>query len=158
MIDFIDDFLPYSEYEYVVNHCLNSPYYYGEKDYKDTRPVGMISRIEKNDSIFKIFDKEIGDKVKKVKNLSIQRMYINCFAPEEKTFFHRDGKHGITCLFYANTDYEINSGGETQLIVDNLGINILPIPNRLAFFDANILHKATSFTNKHRFTIVVKYV
>jgi hypothetical protein len=158
MIDFIDNFLPHIEYEHAINYCLTAPYYYGEVDDKlSPRPAGMTSEIAKESQIFKIFDTEINKKVKEVKDLSIYRMYVNCFAPEERAFYHSDGKTGITCLFYVNPDYDVNVGGETQFIVGNNGINILPIPNRLAFFDANILHKATSFVDKHRFTIAIKY-
>ena len=34
---------------------------------------------------------------------------------------------------------------------------IEPEPNRLCFFDASILHRATSFRTKHRFTVALKY-
>ena len=157
MIDFVDNFLFHHEYESVINYCLNAPYYYGEQDSKRTRPTGMISNITEENFIFKLFDKKINKKVEQVKNLSIYRMYINCFAPDEKAFFHIDGNCGITCLFYVNSDYDVDDGGETQFILNNTGVNILPLPNRLSFFDATILHKATSIKNKHRFTIAVKY-
>ena len=157
MIEFIDDFLSYEDYEHVVDYCLTAPYYYGEKDNSSNRPTGMISEISKESSIFKIFEQSIDKKVKEIKNLSIYRMYVNCFAPEENSFYHTDGETGITCLFYVNQNYNVNSGGETQFIVKDTGINILPIPNRLAFFDASILHKATSFKDKHRFTVAIKY-
>ena len=158
MLDFIDNFLPYKEYEYVINYCLSSPYYYGETDNPGNRPTGMTSNISNDSFIFKIFDKAIQEKVDQVKNLPIHRMYINCFAPDEKAFFHTDGNQGFTCLFYVNPDYDVNDGGETQFIVNSSGINILPLPNRLSFFKVPLLHRATSFRNKHRFTIAIKYL
>jgi len=33
----------------------------------------------------------------------------------------------------------------------------VPLPNRLMMFDARLLHRATSFRDRHRFTIAVKY-
>ena len=157
MIDFIDNFLPYQEYKSVIDYCLNVPYHYGASDNYGERPTGMTSKIRKENYIFKLFNEKIREKVKQVENLSIHRMYVNCFAPEEKAFYHKDKDSVITCLFYVNTEYKINSGGETQFIIGNIGTSVLPIPNRLAFFDANIIHKATAFTDKHRFTIAVKY-
>ena len=95
----------------------------------------------------------LGDKAP----ISLASRSLGSLAPDEKAFFHIDGNCGITCLFYVNSDYDVDDGGETQFILNNTGVNILPLPNRLSFFDATILHKATSFKNKHRFTIAVKY-
>ena len=47
--------------------------------------------------------------------------------------------------------------GETQFLIDKEIRGILPYPNRMIQFDASIQHRATSFTNTHRFTLAVKY-
>ncbi len=49
-------------------------------------------------------------------------------------------------------------GGETQFLIDDEIRGILPFPNRLVYFDANILHKATSYRTGHRFTLALKYI
>ena len=158
LIDCIDNFLNESNYISVIQHCVSTSYQYGETDSINTPPSGMVSSIEKNSQIYNIFDKNIKEKISVVSNLQIYRMYINCFAPREIPYYHKDGETGITCLFYVNPDYEYNMGGETQFILDNKqGINIFPIPNRMCFFDANITHRATSFRDIHRFTIAIKY-
>ena len=51
----------------------------------------------------------------------------------------------------------VNDGGETQFLIDDLIQGVLPISNRLVGFDANILHRATPFRDKHRFTLAVKF-
>ncbi len=157
MISYIDNFLTEKEFEYVSNYCFNSSYTYGEQDRESTPPTGMISYIEDND-ISELFEDKINKSIDAVKDLRAYRMYINCFAPGENPYFHTDGKTGITCLFYANPEFKINDGGETQFFIDEHNFHsILPIPNRLCYFDASILHRATSFRNTHRFTIALKY-
>jgi hypothetical protein len=51
----------------------------------------------------------------------------------------------------------VQEGGETQFIVDNEIYGVTPVPNRMVYFDASILHRATSFRNRHRFTVAIKY-
>lgn len=157
LIDCIDDFLNESEYVSVLQYCVKAPYTYGETDNADTPPTGMISPIEENNLIYRIFEDKIKEKISLVSDLKIYRMYINCFSPGENPYYHIDGKNGITCLYYVNPDFDVNDGGETQFIIDKKqGMNIFPVPNRMCFFDANITHRATSFRNIHRFTIAIK--
>ena len=83
-------------------------------------------------------------------------MYVNCFAPGENPYFHIDGSH-VTFLFYANEEWNIKMHGETQFFIDNEIYGVLPYPNRMIKFNANIMHRATSFRDRHRFTLAVKY-
>jgi hypothetical protein len=85
------------------------------------------------------------------------RFYINCFAPSENPYFHTDGQVGTTFLYYPNLSWDLDDGGETQFVIANELYGVLPIPNRMIYFDANIFHKATSFRNEHRFSVAVKY-
>jgi hypothetical protein len=156
MIKFIDDFFNDEDYKKIVNYCIKAPYYYGESDGVN-RPNGMMSNIKKNNFMFDLINNQIKEKIQEIKNLKNKRTYINCFCPEEKTFFHTDGNCGITCLFYVNPDYTTNSNGQTEFILDEKKVIITPIPNRMAFFSSNIIHRATSFKDKHRFTIASKY-
>lgn len=157
MIKYIDNFLDEDEYNKVIKYTLKSKYQYGESDNPDTPPTGMISLIE-DIGISNLFEEKIKKSVEEVSNLSAYRMYINSFAPGENPYYHIDGETGITCLYYVNPEYRIDDGGETQFFLSkDESINILPIPNRLCYFDANILHRATSFRDIHRFTIAIKY-
>lgn len=157
MIIILDDFLSEEDFQNTIQYCHNSSYHYGETDNKDTPPTGMVSNIDSSEFIFNLFDSKIREFVPEVKDLKIYRMYINCFSPGENPYFHKDGESGITCLYYSNIEWNINDGGETQFIIGDEMTGILPIPNRMVCFDANLLHKATSFRNKHRFTIATKY-
>ena len=168
MIDYIDDFLEQLQFYSLVEYCLMSPYRFGETDGPNTPPTGMISDISQDEQIYSFLDNEVKLKVDAVKDLNLYAMYINYFTPGENPYFHTDHDTGITCLYYlgpvkaltqrwTTPPYHVNEGGETQFILDDKSINILPMPNRLSFFDANILHRATSFRTYSRFTIALKY-
>lgn len=152
----IDNFLSDIDYQMVIDYCYTAPYHFGEKDNPHHPPTGMVSTIEE-EWVKNLFQSEINSQVSEVEGKEPYRMYINCFAPGENPYYHTDGDEGITCLFYVNPNVEIDDGGSTQLILDRESVNLLPIPNRLCVFDANIIHRATSFRDKHRFTIAVKY-
>ena len=66
-------------------------------------------------------------------------------------------EEGITFLYYPNWEWELQEGGETQFYIDGNILGVPPVPNRLVVFDGMIQHRATSFRNKHRFTIAIKY-
>jgi Rps23 Pro-64 3,4-dihydroxylase Tpa1-like proline 4-hydroxylase len=155
MIQVIDNFLSDEEFNFALRFCMNTSYRYGEADNEHTPPTGMYHAINKTDEIYKLFE----TKTKTfVPNHNLYRMYINCFAPSENPYFHTDGNpEEITFLYYSNDSWNIDDGGETQFLINNNIYGILPIPNRLIYFDASILHKATSFRNKHRFSIAIKY-
>lgn len=157
MLKIIDNFLHESDFNFAFESCLNSTYSYGEQDNWDTPPTGMVSNISDQSDLYNLLYLNLSEKVKEVDHKNLYRMYINCFAPSENPYFHIDGESGITILYYPNKQWEIDDGGETQFLIDNEIRGILPIPNRLVMFDANIPHKATSFRNTHRFSIAIKY-
>jgi hypothetical protein len=156
MIDIKDKFLVKEDVDAVTFYCENASYVYGETDGYDLPPTGMIHEIEKRSSIYKLFESKTKPLVND--NLFLYRMYINCFAPSEQPYFHKDGDPGdITFLYYVNKTWNYQEGGETQFIVNNEIYGVTPIPNRMVYFDASILHRATAFRNRHRFTIAIKY-
>lgn len=157
MIEIYDDFLTKSEFLDVLKYCKNSLYKYGEVDRSDTPSVGMVSEIFEDDIFLKEFDSRIRNKIKSIDKLSLYRSYINCFSPNDRPYFHTDNHQGVTCLYYANDDWNLDDGGETQFLIENEIKGILPIPNRLVCFDARLLHKATTFRTNYRFTIAIKY-
>jgi len=85
-------------------------------------------------------------------------MYVNCFVPCERPYFHTDGDEGVTFLYYPNMKWDKDDGGETQFLMNDDLYGVLPIPNRMVVFSANLLHRATTFRNDHRFTVAIKYI
>ena len=156
MIKVFDNFLTKEDQESILNYCENEALYrYGESDDGTTPPCGMTHDILEGSLLYDF----LKEKTKPVApdGCFLYRMYINCFAPKEIPYFHVDGDSGITFLYYPQFDWEPNDGGETQLYANGDIHGVAPIPNRLVAFDATILHRATSFRDKWRFTIAIKF-
>ena len=168
MIDYIDNFFDQDVYYSIVDYCLRAPYSFGETDNPNQPPTGMVSHFDPEHELYTTINESINSKISAVQKLNLYTMNINYFAPCENPYFHTDAEYGITCLYYLgpikamkqrwmSPKYTIDDNGETQFFVNKKSINILPIANRMCFFDASILHRATSFRNCYRFTIAIKY-
>jgi hypothetical protein len=151
-----DNFLTEEEHVSVLYYCMNSKYGYGEVDRPELAPTGMVADIEEHEDIYKFFKEKTEPFAK---GLVIDRMYINSFAPSENPYFHTDsGVHtDITCLYYANDTWKVDDGGATEFWIDGNFVGVAPMPNRLLYFSADIPHRATSFRNRYRFTLAIKY-
>ena len=158
-MEIIDNFLDINDAKSVFKYCFTTSYTYGETDDGTTPPTGMIHNINSYESIYNLFESKIRDACDIVKGMNLYRMYVNCFAPSENPYFHIDGDNkGLTFLYYVtNHVWEMNDGGETQFLIDNEIKGVLPISNRIVGFDGNILHRATPFRDKHRFTLAAKF-
>lgn len=183
-INVYDDFFSEEDYIFIWSYCMNAPYFYGEGD--ETEPfvpedcTGLVHEVYdingdckllenhllfdaesvktiNQKKLFDLFSTSIEKQFPEYETKDMTRLYINCFASSENSHFHTDGKVGTTFLYYPNNNWNLDEGGETQFIVDNNIFGIPPATNRLVSFDANILHKATTFRNRHRFTIAIKY-
>ena len=161
MLEVIDNFLSEPEFNAVVTYCGNASYFHGEVDRLGAKPTGMTRHIDDNSAIFKLFEhKTMPLMIEKYPKAHIYRMYVNCFAPSEQPNFHTDtddGSDAVTMLYYPNKRWKLEQGGETQFYMNGEIRGIVPKPNRLVYFDAKILHRATAFRNRHRFSVAVKY-
>ena len=155
MLRIYDNFLSEKEQNHVLDYCEGAPYRYGETDDGDTPPTGVTHDIPNNQYVHELFYAKTQPLVPE--GLTFYRMYINCFAPREVPYFHTDGDKGVTFLYYPQRSWQPNDGGETQVYVQGNIQGVVPLPNRLMMFDARLLHRATSFRDRHRFTIAVKY-
>lgn len=165
-LEVIDDFFPACDYLKIVKYCYESDYYWGERDTEQSSPTGMIHEIydcedtpvkESNQWIYDLFLENTNHLCP---NLKLYRMYINLFAPGENPYFHTDSTddEDITFLYYVpSDDWDIDGGGETQFYHDGEMTGVLPIPNRMVYFDSTILHRATSFRDRWRWTVAIKY-
>lgn len=131
-------------------------YFYGETDEAGLPPTGLVFNMNTNDELFiKLYELTIKLN-NEVKNLTLQRAYVNLFLPNERPFFHTDG-NVITNLFYINPPISYDEGGETQFIINNEVINVLSKPCRMVSFDGTIMHRATSFRSIPRITVALKF-
>ena len=155
-IQTIDSAFDQETHRKIFNFCLDADYHYGERDSKTRNPSGMVSELQPDDWVYQAMIGKILEHFPETENLSLDRAYINCFAPGENPHFHIDGKTGFTYLYYPALDWDLNEGGETQFALPELLVGVPPTPNRLVRFPASLTHRATSYRSKHRFTIAVK--
>tara|TARA_B100000900_G_scaffold174226_1_gene147815 strand:- start:190 stop:687 length:498 start_codon:yes stop_codon:yes gene_type:complete len=150
-----DDWLKQTEQENIYRYCQLASYTYGEQDETDLAPTGLSAEIKSSELIYRfLFEKTQPI----VPDLCLVRMYVNLFAPNEVPYYHTDADQGTTFLYYPHTEmWTPNFLGQTEFYVNNRSYMVSPEPNRLVFFNAEILHRATSFRNKHRFTVAIKY-
>ena len=140
----------------IISYCNSCSNTYGEVDNQNTPPTGMVHNISESEKIYSLFESKLST-VPFIKGRELYRMYVNCFAPSENPYFHTDGEDGYTFLYYPQKDWKLDDGGETQFIIDNNLYGILPEPNRMIMFEANIPHRATTFRDRYRFTVAIKY-
>ena len=152
----IDNYLPVSDYESLQNHCKNTQYNVNESDIVgETATDKAVSNLDITDPQLKqLFPTEIEGK-------KLWRAYINYYAPNVPgNIFHRDSEKpdDMTLLYYPCPTYDINEGGATELIICNEILGVRYKANRCLIFKSNILHRATSFQTKQRFTFALKYI
>lgn len=174
-INVYDNFFSEEDYNFIWVYCKDASYFYGEGDPKEPfiaqDCTGLVHEVYsyKNSiktvnqkKFFDLFSTSIEKNFPNYISKDMTRLYINCFAPSERSHFHTDassdnGEVGTTFLYYPNETWDLDDGGETQFVVDNNIFGIPPVPNRLVLFDATILHTATPFRDRHRFTVAIKY-
>lgn len=156
-IDFKEGFLEDDNYIYLRDYSRQANYTWGESDLINTPPTGMVHNMPEGSPMHTMLAGSIEQQFPFVKEMTMLRMYINCFAPRELPYFHEDGPRGVTFLLYLNDNWEPQLGGETQFFIDGNIYGIAPVANRIIHFPAQALHRATTFREGHRFTVAVKY-
>ena len=177
----VDNFLDDNNFNEVLSYCKNVSYSYGEVDElenigDETFCIGMthqlfpirdfekelIDVVRSKNKVIQLLKEECKNQFPEIERYTMDQMYINCFASSENPHFHIDSLFpdlkSYTCLFYANNKWDLDDGGETQFYIDDILYGVPPEPNRMVIFDGRIKHRATSFRNRHRFTIAAKYV
>ena len=154
-IKVIDNALPFATVESIFHTIIRLPFYYGERDSADKPPTGLSSNLNLDHWVVKTIEQTA---LEEISSLRLYRSYVNIFVPGEKLFFHTDHDQGLTVLFYPNLEYDIEQGGETSFLIDGKITGIIPKPGRVVIFSANLIHKANSFRDQHRFSIALKYI
>jgi hypothetical protein len=153
-IRILDNLITKKEQQTIWNELQTKNYLVGEIDRPGLPPTGSVAELLKEDKTFKIINNKL---INFIDTNKIYRSYINCFFPNENPYFHIDKDKGTTILYYANLEnYELDEGGETQFLLEEIK-GVRPIPGRIVLFDSNILHKATSFRSRNRYTVAFKY-
>ena len=155
MIKIYDNFLSEKERQEIYDFCKKQSYRRGEVDRPDCPPTGLVSDLNNQDIINKLMKQVTNEKK------DMFRTYINLFIPNEKPYYHQDNNdpNYKTCIYYVNTDKinYIDEGGETYFIQNDFIKGVSFVSGRMVLFNSNIIHKATSFRNRDRYTIAIKY-
>jgi len=169
LIETYDEFLPFDEYSNLYSAVEKLPYYYGEADGPGYAPSGLISDL--NDSEIHNYLYQKVKNLDSVKDLVHKRTYVNYFGMLEYAGYHDDST-AKTLLFYFNQQWDINDGGETKFVIDAKDVpgikcenthdypiilSVAPIPNRVVIFQGDMIHTASSFRDKGRFTLAMKF-
>ncbi len=155
MIKIYDNFLSEKERQEIYDFCKKQSYHRGEVDRPDCPPTGLVSDLNNQDIINKLMKQVTNEKK------DMFRTYINLFIPNEKPYYHQDNNdtNYKTCIYDVNTDNinYIDEGGETYFIQNDFIKGVSFVSGRMVLFNSNIIHKATSFRNRDRYTIAIKY-
>ena len=154
-MEIFDNLLSVEEVNMIYKHIVyEKGFYFGEVDRKGLPPSGLVFNLDNEEKLFKDFFQLLQLKCD-IDISSIQRAYVNMFLPSDRPYFHTDDNVN-TCLFYINPLVNLDEGGETQFLIKNELVSVLPVPGRMIIFDGNILHRATSFRNIPRITLAIK--
>tara|TARA_Y100000813_G_C24107300_1_gene326032 strand:+ start:271 stop:750 length:480 start_codon:yes stop_codon:yes gene_type:complete len=157
MIFPFDDVMPEGKHNEIYDLLLHKSHFkYGERDRPNLEPVGMVLELDNTD-LAKYLAEIATSNFDRLKGLELQRSYVNLFLPNDRPYFHQDGEV-YTCLFYFTPQYDIDEGGETQFIVNNMIQGLPPRPARLVVFDGMLWHRATSYRTYPRLTAAVKFI
>ena len=158
-LNIFDNTFTEEETKELFEHFIKYPFSFGEVDRYGYPPTGLISELSSDDKKVQFCLEKISNKISRVKDKPISRIYLNLFTPRELPYFHSDGEC-LTAIVYLNNSIMANEGGETQFLDDAryIGSTVFPVPGRVCLFDGRIQHKATSFRNYHRLNLTVKYI
>lgn len=158
-LNIFDNTFTRKEVQDLFDHFIKYPFKFGELDRFGYPPTGMSSDLSSDDEKVQFCLEKLSNKINRLKDRPISRIYLNLFIPREIPYFHNDGEY-LTAIIYLNNIMMENEGGETQFLDDArfIGSTVFPVPGRVCLFDGRIQHKATSFRNYHRLNLTVKYI
>lgn len=167
-LEIFDEFLKPKLYFDTVRFAQDKARYkWGEYDHQYAPPTGVVADF--TDNLIYPFDKIVEATRPYISdNLSLKRIYINCFAPREIPTWHTDSSvpgHKTTLIYLSTTNWSLENGGETQFWNSDKNtfssikgiIGVPPISNRCIIFPSEIIHRATSFHNNWRFSLATKW-
>ncbi len=136
---------------------------FGAYDNKENPvPTGLACEGITHTETFKLLWKFCEEHCPELNGLVLFKSSCNFFAPGENAYYHTDDADpkAMTLLFYPQTFWDINEGGETKILIDPKQIihSVAPIPGRIMTFPSTMSHTATGLRGRQRFTPALKFV
>jgi Rps23 Pro-64 3,4-dihydroxylase Tpa1-like proline 4-hydroxylase len=164
----VDDCIDYANQEALLGFCNQSLYSFGHSASSTSsldlsRFVSQLTPSElASTSLDAVFTQLVQQHYKRT--LRIDRSYINVYFPYTPTALHTDDydAEAITCMIYANPQWQADWAGETQFFNADLRSvqqSVLPQGGRTVLFDSRIPHAARTpsvICPVPRFTLTVK--
>jgi hypothetical protein len=153
----IDNILNHNKIRRIYTTAKNMPFTFTQRSDRENLEINNTRwayHLDLEDSIeyqrfaflFEAYNK-IVEKKKILKRMKISEIYINIADAMTVTLPHTDRPAGCwTLLYYANHEWDIKWGGQTNFINEFTGeieLACIPKPGRFALFEADILHQAT---------------
>lgn len=156
-IQIFDQALTRAENNEYLAWCRRRPWRWGESDYQGGPPAGVVSDLEDGEALTQLVERA-QTLCERLQGLKLNRSYINMFMPGEIPRWHRDGAVW-TVLYYVTDEREPQLGGQTEFLDYNtMEIRgVLPQPGRMIVFNGDLLHRATAYPHRERFTIALKF-
>lgn len=149
-----DNFLPQRYFDRIVEECYHgtSLQWKPQGTFEDKLDFYMahVTKVPEFELIFQLIKEVVPEAY------WFRRCYFNWNPPSIDGEFHKDDGD-LTALLYVAPDYNPERGGWTQVQNRDGTIHLVePIPNRLAVFPADLLHKGHAFKSGSRFTLTYK--
>jgi hypothetical protein len=165
----------------LVTEIQKTEYYYGVTDFDGAEPSGMSTVGDgyylQDRNYFKTVWNWMHDNIPEIRGYILDKHIVNVFAPGQNSYYHTDNAQydSWTVIWYANTQWHVDEGGETKFILytkdyKNFGIDtnedreypyiisVAPIPGRMLLFKGGIQHTATAMRFKTRFTPTWQFI
>lgn len=130
---------------------------------QDRAKAMAVAELSPSDDFVQSIMNRVFNVVPNAENLYCYRVYANCYTPSDCPEPHVDlhERDGCTVLYYANSEWSWEHGGETVFFDKDKEIikAVLPKPGRIVIFDPTIFHCArvqNSLAPKYRYTIAIK--
>jgi len=167
LLEVYDDCFTYNEradwYKFIKNSFFKSDGF--DHDYDGTNKMQFYSSYSLEDvanmgflqsTNFKKINEEY-----KLLDRGIKQCRVNLSPPSEYATIHTD-RNGLTLLYYANLEWDLNWSGHTLFMDDNLSeaeYTCLYKPGRVVLFDGSIPHMILSISSvvkTHRYSFAIQ--
>jgi Rps23 Pro-64 3,4-dihydroxylase Tpa1-like proline 4-hydroxylase len=155
MIEYFEDFFQNSFYTLgsastdIFRHA-NRTFFQSKYNLEDLNSLGILEQIQGT----KIADD--------IEGLELASFWVLASTYLTQYYLHTDRRNGRTLIYYGNTTWDADWGGETLFCDDKGDVEIAVSckPNRVVVFDSAIPHKPAPLTldaDQYRFTFVAQF-
>jgi len=162
-IDIYDDVFPPHLRQYHIDFVQKSKYSLGAASsdivWQQNKTFFQSNYTKEDFDNFRFTNDEL---LLKLQDFRVESCWVVASSPLSTYYFHTDASHnGITLLYYVNTRWDRNWGGETLFANDEgeCEIAVEYKPNRVVVFDSLIEHKPSPISmeaDEFRFIFVIQ--